>query len=698
MDAEMKMTMQEAAGKDLLSQDVAEEKRKQLKQLFPEVFTEDKIDCEQLRRAMGDWVEPGKERYGLNWPGKADCMKVIQAPSVATLKPERDESVDFDDTKNLFIEGDNLEVLKLLQKAYFGKIKMIYIDPPYNTGKEFIYPDKYQDNLDTYLAYTGQVDDTGRKFSTDTEKMGRFHSFWLNMMYSRLYLARNLLRKDGLIFISIGDNEQANLKSLCNLIFGEENFCAQLVWNTEGNTDNQYKIKVNHEYILVYYKDIEYSDQAIGRVIDPNTPEDSNLRKGYADNNINKNNPENPPSIVELPVGFPSSERELSYGAKSVDERFFEIANREKFISNELKQEYGIENKSGLPVKLDDMVVQDFRLASPCRIFVGMANKNKLLEFIENNCKPIIEDGMPLKFYINANAAVRYRKENETPRNILSVLRGLGTTEKSKTSLRRLGIYYDYPKPVDLIKYLLKIGCHGDGDIVLDFFAGSGTTAQALYELEREEQKNRKYILVQLPEMIDSSKKEQKAAFDFCERAGKPHVISEISKERLRIVGKNIGDERAGQLELGKATNSDLGFRMFKLTSSNFAVWNGDVEEVDDLTKQLELHVEHIDQASGPEDILHELLLKAGFELTTKVETLTMAGKDVYAVADGALFICLDKEITPELIDALADADPLQVVCLDEGFKGNDQLKTNAVQTFKSRTREGGEAIVFRTV
>ncbi|WP_290482002.1 site-specific DNA-methyltransferase [Hyphomonas sp. UBA3201] len=698
MDAEKKMTIQEAADKGLLSQDVAEEKREQLKQLFPEVFTENKVDFEQLHRVLGDWIEPGKERYGLNWPGKTDCMKVIQAPSIATLKPARDESVDFDDTEHLFIEGDNLEVLKLLQKAYFGKIKMIYIDPPYNTGKEFIYPDKYQETLDTYLAYSGQVDDAGREFSTDTDKTGRFHSFWLNMMYSRLYLARNLLRDDGLIFISIGDDEQANLKSLCNLVFGEENFCAQLIWNTEGNTDNQYKIKVNHEYILVYYKDIEYADQAVGRVIDPNTPEDSNLRKGYADNNINKNNPENPPSIIELPAGFPCSEEELLYDAKDVDDRFFEIANREKFISDELKQEYGIENISGLPVKLDDMVVKNHQLASPCRIFVGMANKNKLLEFIDNDCKPIIEDGMPMKFYINANAAVRYRKENENPRNILSVLRGLGTTETSKTSLRRLGIYYDYPKPVDLMKYLLEIGCHGDGDIVLDFFAGSGTTAQALYEMESEDQKNRRYILVQLPEKIDPSKKEQKAAFDFCERAGKPHVISEISKERLRIIGKNIADQRAGQLALGQVTNSDLGFRVFKLSSSNFRIWDGDADQLDDLEEQLKLHVDHIDQASGPEDILYELLLKSGFKLTTKVEKRTMASKDVYAVADGALLICLDKEITPELIDALADADPLQVICLDEGFKGNDQLKTNAVQTFKSRAKEDEEAIVFRTV
>ena len=223
-----KMTLEEAAEKGLTSMDIAEEKREGLRQLCPEVFAEGKIDFDQLRRVVGDWIEPGKERYGLNWPGKTDCMKVIQAPSIATLKPSRDESVDFDRTENLFIEGDNLEVLKLLQKAYFRKIKIIYIDPPYNTGKEFIYPDKFAENIDTYLQYTGQKDSEGRKFSTNTDSDGRYHSNWLNMMYPRLYLARNLLRDDGVIFISIGDDEQDNLKKVCNEIFGEENFVSQV--------------------------------------------------------------------------------------------------------------------------------------------------------------------------------------------------------------------------------------------------------------------------------------------------------------------------------------------------------------------------------------------------------------------------------------------------------------------------------------
>ncbi len=244
----------------LTSMDVAKEKREELKRClgsaFPEVFTEGSIDFEQLKRVLGEWVDPGKERYGLNWPGKAECMKIIQQPSVATLKPVRKESVNFYETENLFIEGDNLEVLKLLQKAYFGKIKMIYIDPPYNTGKEFIYPDNYTESLETYLAYAGLVDDEGKKFSTNIATEGRFHTKWLNMMYPRLYLARNLLREDGVIFISIDDNEVENLRRLCDELWGEENFVAQFVWQKKYSRDNRPLIGTVHEYILMYAKDV----------------------------------------------------------------------------------------------------------------------------------------------------------------------------------------------------------------------------------------------------------------------------------------------------------------------------------------------------------------------------------------------------------------------------------------------------------
>ena len=429
------------------SADVVSENIEKMKELFPDAFTEAGVNFDTLRQLLGDAsvLEAGEEKYGLNWHGKKKARQIALTSSTGTLLPCPDESVNWDATQNIFIEGDNLEVLKLLQKSYANKVKMIYIDPPYNTGKEFIYPDRFQENLDTYLKYTGQVDDQGMKITSDTEKTGRKHTNWLGMMYPRIRLAKSLLKDNGILFISIGDDEAHNLKSLCNEIFGEENFCAQFIWNTEGNTDNQYKVKVNHEYVLAYYKNANSFEESVGRVIDPNTPEDSNLRKGYADNNINKNNPENPPAEVELPVGFPCSEDSLFYAAKELDESFFKITREEKFISDEEKEKYSIEAKSGLPVKLDDMVVENGRLVKPCRIYVGMANKNKLLEFINNNCEEVIDDGMPVTFYINSNAAVRYRKKVEKPRNILSVLRGLGTTEKSKTYLKKAGGFLRLP-------------------------------------------------------------------------------------------------------------------------------------------------------------------------------------------------------------------------------------------------------------
>jgi adenine-specific DNA-methyltransferase len=689
---------------DLTSHDISEDKRQELLRLFPEIRTEgDKLDFERLKLALGEAVEVGKERYGMNWPGKADCFKTIQAPSMGTLRPCPEESVNFDTSENLIIEGDNLEVLKLLQKSYLGKVKMIYIDPPYNTGNDFIYPDNYSESLQTYLEYTGQVDAEGRKFGTNTDADGRFHSKWLNMMYPRLYLARNLLREDGVIFISIDEHEASNLKRLCDEVFGEENFCCQFVWHTEGNTDNQYKVKVVHEYVTAYYKDINYSEEAIGCVVDPNTPKESNLWKGVADNNINKNSPANPPDTVVLPVGFPCAEKTLSYSKKNVDDEFFRVTREQKYISEEIQDKYGIEKKSGLPVKLDDLEVQDYKLVKPCRIYGGMANKIKLLEFIKNGCRPIMDDGTPLRFYLNANAAVRYFRENEKPRNILSVLRKLGTTEKTKTYLKNLSLRYDYPKPVGLIQYLMRIGCERDG-IILDFFAGSGTTGEAALLNNLETGSKKQYILVQLPEPT--------------EREDYP-TIADITKERVRRVIKNLNDEDAGKLDLDGAGKQDRGFRVFKLSESNLNSWNAAVpHDAEALEQQLELHIDHIRDGRTADDLLFEILLKSGFPLTTTVEKLTFpphpsplppgerennaspplmypkghkggdrgeGAKTVYSVACGALFICLERQITLELIRAMAEAKPERVVCLDEGFAGNDQLKANAVQIFKTK-------------
>jgi adenine-specific DNA-methyltransferase len=672
---------------ELNSMSITDDKRARLKELIPEAFTEGgKVDFDRLKLSLGEIVDVGKERYGMNWPGKADCFRTLQTPSIATLRPCPEESVKFEVTGNVIIEGDNLEVLKLLQKSYMGKIKMIYIDPPYNTGGDFIYPDNYTETLETYLQYTGQVDAHGKKFGTNTEADGRFHSKWLNMMYPRLFLAKNLLRDDGLIFVSIDDHEEDNLRKVMNEIFGEDNICATFVWNTEGNTDNQYAIKVNHEYVLAYYKNSAFSAQAVGHVIDPNTREDSNLWKGLADNNINKNNPENPPEIVELPAGFPSKEEELHYSKKDVDEEFFEATRRDKYISDKIKAKYKIEKLSGLPVKLDDMIVKEHRLTQSCRIYGGMANKNKLLEFIKNGCNSITDDdGQPLRFYINANAAVRYHRQNEKPQNILSVLRNMGTTERTRGYLKQFDIYYDYPKPLPLIEYLVRIGCEPTDGIVLDFFSGSGTTAEAVANVNTKDGGFRKFICVQLPEQ--------------CEDVGFAN-IAEIGKERLRRVLRTEAGGEQGNLPIAESL-PDRGFAVFKLAESNFKPWNAEVpHSPDTLERQLELHVSHVREGRTDQDILYEILFKSGYPLTTPVETILLADKTVYSVAGGQLLICLERELTLELIRAIAQGKPERVVCLDEGFAGNDQLKTNAAHIFEptDRREAKSDARRFRTV
>jgi len=657
----------EAQSKDLIGDNISK-----LKELFPEIVTEGKIDFTSLQEILGEEVESGDEYYRFTWAGKAQSLREAHKPSTGTLRPCKEESVDWDKTENLYIEGDNLEVLKLLQKSYAGKVKMIYIDPPYNTGKDFVYKDNYKDNLKNYQELTGQVDSNGNKVSTNSDSDGRYHSNWLNMIYPRLRLARNLLQEDGVIFISINDNEIQNLKKIMSEVFGEANFLSQFIWNSEGNTDNQLEVKINHEYILCYLKNVNVKNKAIGRVIDPNTPDDSNLRKGYADNNINKNSPANPPSIITLPIGFPCSESELIYEAKVLDDKFFATSKKEKYISDSLKKEYQIENNSGLPVKLDQLVVKNFKLIKECRIYGGYANGGKLQQFIDNNCQPIIDDdSSPISFYLNRNAAVRYRKDVENPRNILSVLRNLGTTEKSKTELKKIGIYFSYPKPTGLIEYLIKIGSEDKGSIVLDFFSGSSSTAHAIMNLNARTDLERRYIQIQLPESTDNKSEAFLAGYK---------TIAEIGKERLRKVANKIAEEHPD-----KAKDLDLGFKVFKLDTSNINAWDGTPEN---LEKELFDSVSNIKDDRTEKDVLYEILLKYGLDLTLPVENKDIAGIQVYSIGYGALFICLADNITKEISKGIGawkeelNPEICRVVFKDTGFK-SDADKSNAVQTLK---------------
>lgn len=601
---------------DLRSHDIAADRVAELLRLFPEIRTEGgKLDFERLKLALGEAVDVGKERYGMNWPGKADCFKTIQTPSVATLRPVPEESVNFDTSENLIIEGDNLEVLKLLQKSYLGMVKMIYIDPPYNTGNDFIYPDNYSESLQTYLEYTGQVDAEGRRFGTNTDADGRFHSKWMNMMYPRLYLARNLLRDDGVIFISIDDDELDNLRKVCNEVFGEDAFVGQLIWKRRQTVDSraQHGLSVDHEYVLVYTR---VSARLRGQEID--------LSKFK--------NPDNDP--------------------------------RGSWWSADLT---GLATRDQRPNLHYDLVNPETRTVYPCPENGWRYSRETMATLIAEKriLWPSKDEGRPrLK---------RYKDDRDNDfTNLCSVLDTAFTTQGTRT-LKELfdgQQLVDFPKPVELLTLLVEQASDPDS-IVLDFFAGSGTTAQAVLELNRQDRGNRKFALIQLPEPTG--------------RRDYP-TIADICKERVRRVIKKLNEDEAGKLNMGESAKPDRGFRVYKLAESNFTEWDARVEhEAEALEKQLELHVEHIRDGRSADDILYELLLKSGFPLTTPVEMKTLAGKTVYSVAGGVLIICLERELTLELIRAIADAKPERVVVLDAGFAKNDQLKANAVQTFRTK-------------
>jgi adenine-specific DNA-methyltransferase len=632
---------------ELRSEDTAAGKRDELLRLFPEARTEDsQIDFAQLQRALGEMIDPGKERYGLTWPGKADCFKTIQAPSLGTLLPAKEESVNWDTTENLIIEGDNLEVLKLLQKAYLGKIKMIYIDPPYNTGNDFIYPDDYAESLKTYLEYTGQADEAGRRFSTNTDTDGRFHSKWLNMMYPRLYLARNLLRDDGVIFISINDVEQAPLRLLMNEVFGEGAFVAQFVWNNEGNIDNQSKIKTSHEYILCFARVPDGLPRPT--VIDPNIEESSKLYNDRIENSITKNGPANPASTVVLPPGFPAAVDELELAPRADD----------------------------WPKLHDKVVVRGGVLTEAVRAESGWSSRRLLDLFISNGCQPIRDaDGRETWFAITSTGAIYgYKQRSAQQGHVLTVIRNVGTTKQNSNMLAAWGIDFPYPKPVRLIEYLCEIAAKDDPDaIVLDLFPGSGTTAHAVLNVNARQGGHRKFILVQLPEPTGRADH---------------RTIADITKERVRRV---IDDLNAN--DPAAASVQDRGFRVFNLAESNIAPWDGGLAHDEGaLAEQLELHVDHVRDDRSAEDVLYEILLKSGFPLSTRVESIEIEGTAVTSVADGALLICLDQALSLELVRAVAAQKPERAVFLDEGFAGNDALKANAAQVFKA----GG--VTLRTV
>jgi adenine-specific DNA-methyltransferase len=645
--------MAEIQKQELTSMNIKEDQLLKLKQLFPEVFSEGlKVDWDKLKLTLGENIDAGKERYGMNWPGKAECFKTIQQPSIATLIPAKEESIDFDKTQNIFIEGDNLEVLKLLQKSYIGKIKVLYFDPPYNTGNDFIYPDNYSESLDTYLSYTGQVDGDGKKFATNTETDGRFHSKWLNMMYPRLFLAKNLLREDGVVFISIDDNEVTNLKSLCNEIFGEENFIGQFVINTTPNARDYGHIGKQHEYCLFYAKNaveaktnfledkektFKYKD-AIGEY---------NIHPLYNSNvaftNLNRPNLYYP-FYLNLDNNIEQSFFEISlkpfknsieiYPPKSVKDsvQFVWRWGREKSLADLNKEIIGYKTEEG-----EYRIVQKMRTSS------------KLIR------------------------SLLLEKEFTSRR---------GTAEAEELFKKKI---FSFPKPVELIKTFIKVGS-SDDDIVLDIFAGGCTTAQAVIDTNKEEGGNRKYICIQLPQPIEKGSEADKAGY---------RTIADIGKARIEKVIERTKKEPQ-ELFKEDITKLDLGFKVYKLAQSNFKIWDSTLEKSPEVIQaKLFEHINHISPEAEQEAILYELLLKSGFELTTPIEKLTLAGLTVFSIAEGQLLICLEKELSHDCLKAMAELHPTRVICLDEAFKGTnaDALKTNAVQIMKSKG-----VVNFRTV
>lgn len=420
----------------------------------------------------------------LNWIGKDAVTKHHKNVPFRLLEPVPELSCGPADAGNLIVQGDNLHALKALLPRYAGQVKCIYIDPPYNTGNEgWVYNDNV--NSPEIRQWLGEV------VGKEGETLDR-HDRWLCMMYPRLVLLKQFLREDGLIFISIDDNEQASLRWLMDEIFQQKNFVAQFIWNTEGHTDNQFHVKVNHEYVVCYALDSE--KVKFGHVIDPNTREESNLWAGFAQNSITKNGPANPPSEIELPAGFPLSAETINLPASEIPYGLIQAMVNEKLSSNPLKRRFG---NIQFPLRLDPMVGNNRKLLKPCRVFSGWANSKKLKRFIDNNFCPLDDDGGQLKFFLSESGVIYYHRERgEKARNILSVLRGFSTTEKMRAEIEKMGLYFSYPKPKDLIKYLIKVGSDA-GDMVLDSFAGSGTTGQAIIELAAEGEK-RNFILIEV--------------------------------------------------------------------------------------------------------------------------------------------------------------------------------------------------------
>jgi adenine-specific DNA-methyltransferase len=608
------------------SPDLTQDNIAKIRALFPGCVTEAAdengelrlaVDFDQLRQELSDSIVEGpQERYHLNWPGKREALITANAPIAKTLRPARDESVDFDTTQNLFIEGDNLEALKLLQETYLGKVKMIYIDPPYNTGNDFVYDDDFAENSADFLARSNQKDDEGNRLVANTASNGRFHSDWLSMMHARLHLARNLLRDDGAIFISIDDGEQANLKRLCDEIFGSENFVNTVVWEKRYSPQNAVKwFSESHDFILVYARDkMNWYPKLLERT------DAMNARYRNLDDDSRG---------VWKPA---DATAQAGHGTKS---QFYELTAPNG-------------KKHNLPNGRCWVYTEE--------VFQKMVADNRIWFGADGNNVPAVKRF--LSEVKQGTACQTIWKYDE-----------VGHNQEGKKEVNKLfpeASVFDTPKPVRLLKRALHLAAD-ENAIVLDFFAGSATTAHAALQLNAEDGGNRRVISVQIPEPTDEGSVARQAGYE---------NIAEISKERIRRAGQNILEG-----ECHPDWNKDVGFRVLKIDSSNMA----DVFYTPDQTSQADLlsRVDNVKPDRTAEDLLFQVLLDWGVDLTLPIRRETVQGKTVFFVDDTALMACFDDGISEDLVKELAGHTPMRIVFKDTGF-ADDQTKINVRQIFKA--------------
>ena len=615
------------------SPDFTDENIAKIRELFPECVIEAKdetgnlryaVDFDQLKQELSDYVVEGpQERYHLNWPGKREALLTANAPIAKTLRPSREESVNFDATRNLFIEGDNLEALKLLQKTYLGKVKMIYIDPPYNTGNDFVYEDDFAENTKDFLERSLQVDDYMNKLVANTESNGRFHSNWLSMMYSRLKLARSLLRDDGMIFISIDDNEIAALRSICDEVFGHQNFVECFVWKKSygGGPKEKYAV-TQHEYVLMYAR-----------------------------------------SMPDLsPFSLPYDPKKIDQYYKDKDEHF-ELRGPYR-----LKPLEATKSMDDRPNLVYDVVLDSGEVVSPQRQWLW--GKDRVLEGLKNNHVIVVESDE--KTTLNYKQYLRDEKGVERGEKPFSVIDGIYTQHGTSDLSQHFpdAVVVQFPKPVQLIKQFIEIAISSDPEaIVLDFFAGSATTAEACFKAARERKALVRFILVQIPEETPENSPAKKSGFA---------TIAEISKARIRRAGRFVKNEQG---EGGPYM--DIGFRVLKIDTSNMA----DVYYSPGEVKQDSL-LAAVDSVKpgrdNPEDLLFQVLVDWGVDLSLPIRTETIQGKTVFFVNEEPLYLiaCFDTGITEELVKELAKYEPMRAVFKDNGFI-SDAVKINVDQVFR---------------